>query len=325
MQRRELVKLLGGAAAAWPFAAPALAGPKIPRIGFVGASWQQTDQRFLDAFRDGLRTLGWAEGGNVAIIDRGPAKRDELLPGLFAEMIGAGVDLIVTVGTQATLAATRATTKIPIVFVAVGDPAASGIVDPAQPGGNATGLTLTTYGLITKRLQLLAALAPGMGRVAVIAREDPGSEQRWEEIRANADEMAIEVLAIEATTGKAIERAFTVMRSARCDAIYEASGPLGPDKRARIISLAAASRLPAIYPFREFAAEGGLLALVTDYNDLFHRAAGFADKILNGAKPAGLPVEPPVKFTLTVNLKTAQALGLTIPAAVLARADELIE
>jgi putative ABC transport system substrate-binding protein len=316
MQRRELVKLLGGAAA-WPFAARALAGPKIPRIGFVGASWNHTNQPFLDAFRDGLRTLGWSDGGNVVILDRGPTKRDELLPGLFAEMIGSGVDLIVTVGTQATIAATRTTAKIPIVFVAVGD--------PAQPGGNATGLTLTTYGLITKRLQLLAALAPGMGRVAVIAREDPGSEQRWEEIRANADEMAIEVLAIEATTGKAIERAFTVMRSARCDAIYEASGPLGPDKRARIISLAAASRLPAIYPFREFAAEGGLLALVTDYNDLFHRAAGFADKILNGAKPGGLPVEPPVKFTLTVNLKAARALGLTIPAAVLARADELIE
>jgi putative ABC transport system substrate-binding protein len=179
--------------------------------------------------------------------------------------------------------------------------------------------------VIAERLELLRELVPGLRRLAVIVRNDPGLEQKLQDIRSNAKQKGIEVLMLEATTVKALELAFARLRVERCEAVYVASGPLGPAKRIRIIALAAESRLPAIYSFRIFPIDGGLISFAADYGDLFRRAGGFVNKILKGANPATLPVEPPRKFDLTVNLKTAKTLGLTIPPAILAAADEVIE
>ena len=170
-------------------------------------------------------------------------------------------------------------------------------------------------------MELLRQLVPGLHRLAVIVRDDPGLDQKLQDIRSDAQRNGIEALVLEATTAKALELAFARLRADRSQAIYVASGPLGPVKRARIIALAADSRLPAIYSFRIFAIEGGLMSFAADYGDLYRRAAGFVDRILKGADPAATPIEPPRKFNLTVNLKTAKALGLTIPTTMLAAAE----
>ena len=188
-----------------------------------------------------------------------------------------------------------------------------------------TGLSLSSSEVIAERLELLRQLVPGLHRLAVIVRDDPGLDQKLQEIRSNAQRKGIETLMLEAPTAKAVELAFARLRGDRAQAIYVASGPLGPVKRARIIALATDSRLPVIYSFRIFAIEGGLISFAADYGDLFRRAAGYVDKILKGSHPADLPVEPPRKFGLTINLNTARSLGLTIPPAILARADEVID
>jgi len=271
----------------------------------------------------------WAratDGSNIAIVDRWAEERAEQLPGIVKELIGSGVAVLVTGGTPATLAAKRATATIPIVLVGVDDPVALGVVASlAQPRSNATGLSLSSPEVIATRLQLLQELVPRLRRVAVIVRGDPGIEQKLQDIRADAAQIKIEPLMLQAATGTALELAFTRLRGERSEAVYVASGPLGPAKRAELIALAAESRLPAIYSFRVFPVDGGLMSFGADYRDLFARAAGFVDKILKGAKPPDLPVEPPRKFDLTINLKTAKALGLTIPPTLIARADEVIE
>ena len=260
-----------------------------------------------------------------AVVDRWAEERTEALPAIVKELIGSGVAVLVTAGTPATLAAKRATATIPIVLVAVDDPVSIGVVESlGQPGGNATGLSLTSSEAITERLKLLRELFPGLHRLAVIVRHDPGLDQKLQDIRSEAQRKGIEALMLEATTGKALELAFTRLRSERCEAIYVASGPLGPAKRARIMALAAEARLPAMYSFRIFPAEGGLMSFAADYGDVFRRAAGFVDRILKGAKPGAVPVEPPRKFDLTVNLDTAKTLGLTIPPTILTSADEVI-
>jgi putative ABC transport system substrate-binding protein len=323
MRRRDLVWL---AAAAAVFRNPALAEINPPRIGFVQVGLRQDNQGHLDAFRQNLAALGWTDGSNITVVDRWAEERAEKLPGILKELIGSGVSILVTAGTPATLAAKHATTTIPIVLVGVDDPVALGVVASlAQPRGNVTGLSLSSSEVISQRLHLLRELVPELRRVAVIVRGDPGIEQKIQDIRANAAQMKIEPLMLQATTGTALELAFARLRSERCEAVYVASGPLGPAKRAQLIALAAESRLPAIYSFRVFPADGGLMSFGADYRDLFGRAAGFVDKILKGAKPADLPVEPPRKFDLTINLKTASPLGLTIPPPLLARADEVIE
>jgi ABC-type uncharacterized transport system substrate-binding protein len=229
-------------------------------------------------------------------------------------------------GSAATLAAKSATFRIPIVFVAVADPVGQQIVNSlARPGGNATGLALDSLELITTRLRLLKGLVPKLSRLAVIVRNDPGLEQRLLDLRRVAEPMAIKVREFEAPTGGALQRAFMWLVNDRSDAIYVASGPLGPAKRADIIALAAKARIPAIYPFRAFPAAGGLMSFGTDEKDLFRRAAIMVDKILKGSKPSELPVEQPTKFELIVNLSTAKALGLTLPESILAQANEVIE
>ena len=302
------------------------ASAEAKRIGLIHAGSRQENQSLLDAFRENLSALGWTDGSNIAVLDRWAEERTEQLPAIVKELIGSGVTILVTAGTPATLAAKRASATIPIILVGVDDPVSLGVVDSlGQPGGNVTGLSLSSSEVITERLELLRELIPGLHRLAVIVRDDPGLEQKLQDIRSDAQRKGIEPLMLEATTAKALELAFARLRGERSEAIYVASGPLGPVKRARIIALAAESRLPAIYSFRIFPVEGGLMSFAADYGDLFRRAAGYVDRVLMGAKPAGMPIEPPRKFNLTVNLKTAKALGLTIPPAVLASADEVIQ
>ena len=323
MRRRDLLLLAAGAALTRN---PGSAETKPPRIGFVQLGSRQESGSLLDAFREGLSALGWTDGNNIMVLDRWAEERAEQLPGIVKELIGSGVAVLVTGGTPATLAAKRASATIPIVLVGVDDPVALGVVASlAQPRGNITGLSLSSPEVIAKRLQLLQELVPRLRRVAVIVRGDPGIEQKLQDIRANAAQMKIEPLMLQAATGTALELAFARLRGERCEAVYVASGPLGPAKRAQLIALAADSRLPAIYSFRVFPVDGGLMSFGADYRDLFGRAAGFVDKILKGANPAELPVEPPTKFDLIVNLKSASALDLTIPPTLLARADEVIE
>jgi len=323
MRRRDLLLLAAGAATTRN---RALAESDTPRIGFVQVGLRQDNQGHLDAFRENLAALGWTDGSNIAVLDRWAEERAERLPGIVEELIRSGVAILVTAGTPATLAAKRASATIPIVLVGVDDPVALGVVASlAQPRGNVTGLSLSSSEVIAKRFQLLQELVSGLRRVAVIVRGDPGIEQKLQDIRADATQMRIEPLMLQAATGTALELAFARLRSERCEAVYVASGPLGPAKRAQLIALAAESRVPAIYSFRVFPVDGGLMSFGADYRDLFGRAAGFVDKILKGAKPADLPVEPPRKFDLTVNLETAKQLGLTIPPTILARADEVIE
>jgi putative ABC transport system substrate-binding protein len=321
--RRDFMLL---AAAASIAGNPAFATATVPRIGFIAPGSAVTGQSSLLALRDGLRALGWIDGGNLVILDRWAEEQAERLPGIARELIGSPVDILVTAGTLATLAATSATTTIPIVMVGVGDPVALGIVDSlGQPTGNATGLSLSSIELIIERLRLLQELVPNLHRVAVIIRNDPGLEQRLLDIRNLAEQMRIEVVQLEANSGRDLAFAFTRLRNDRCDAIYVASGPLGPAKRAEIIALAENARLPVIYSFGLFTVAGGLMSFATDDNDLFRRAATFVDRILKGSNPAGLPVEPPTKFELIVNLRAARALKLAVPPSFLARADVIIQ
>ena len=299
---------------------------KVPRVGFIHTGSQQANQSALDAFHANLAALGWTDGSNIAVVDRWAEDRTEALPAIVKELLGSGVALLVTAGTPATLAARHASTTIPIVLVGVDDPVSLGVVESlGQPGGNVTGLSLTSSAVIAERLELLQQIVPNLHRLAVIVRDDPGLEQKLQDIRSSAQRKGIEALMLEATTAKALELAFARLRTDRSQAIYVASGPLGPVKRVRIITLAADTRVPAIYSFRIFAVEGGLISFGADYGDLFRRAADFVDRILKGANPATLPVEPPRKFNLTVNLETARKLGLTIPPAILAAADEIFE
>jgi len=321
MKRRRFLLLAGTTALTWNAVAAEI---KIPRIGFVQPGSRQEGQSLLDAFADNLSALGWTEGKNIAVLDRWADYRTEALPAILKELIGSGVAVLVTAGTPATLAAQHASTTIPIILVGIDDPVSLGLVETlGQPGGNVTGLSLTSSDVISERLDLLRQLVPGLRRLAVIVRDDPGLDQKLLDIRSDAQRRGIEALMLEATTAKALDLAFTRLRGDRSQAIYVASGPLGPVKRARTIALAADSRLPAIYSFRIFAIEGGLISFAADYDDLFRRAAVFVDKILKGANPATVPVEPPHKFNLTVNLKTAKALGLTMPPTILAAAEVL--
>ena len=323
VRRRDLPLIAFGAAMAGHLD---LAAVDAPRIGFVHTGSRQENQSLHDAFRDGLSALGWTDSENIVIFDRWAEERTERLPGIVRELVGSGVNILVTAGTPATLAAKRAGGTVPIVLVGVDDPVALGVMESlAQTRGSVTGLSLSSPEMIAQRLLLLRGILPSLRRLAVIVRRDPGLEQKLRDIRSSAEQMKINLVTLEASTGTALDLAFRRIRADRCEAIYVASGPLGPAKRTQIIALAAASQLPAMYSFRVFPAAGGLMSYSADYPDLFRRAAGFVNNLLKGADPAELPVEPPRKFDLTVNLNTAEALGLTMPAAILARADEVIE
>jgi putative tryptophan/tyrosine transport system substrate-binding protein len=311
-----------------PLAAAAQPAASIPRIGFLGNSSPTFASPLVEAFRHGLRERGWVEGQNIALEFRWAEGELERFPALAAELVHLKVDVIVTIGgTPASLAAKHATDRIPIVMAVGADPVGTGLVASlAQPGGNITGLTLFVPELEGKRLELLKEAVPGVSRVAVLANPvNPATARAVRETEVAAQALRIPLQLLEVRDPSELEGAFAAMTSAQADALIVLPDPMLAAQRTRVVELAAKTRLPAMYAFREDAEAGGFMAYATNFPDLLRRAAGFVDKILKGAKPADLPVEQPTKFELIVNLKTATALGLTIPPLLLFQADEVIQ
>jgi putative ABC transport system substrate-binding protein len=299
---------------------------RVLRVGFVGPNSPSTDPRALTAFRDRLRELGWIEGQNLVIEMRWADGHADRLPGLVAEVIELKVDVIVTYSTPAAIAVKNATSTIPIVVAAMGDPVGTGLVTGlARPGGNLTGLSLGWGGGIGgKLLELLQETVPRLTTVAVLTNPDNPVERLWTaELKAAAPTRRLKLWIIDVRGSEALDGAFQQARR-KAQAIVVIPGYLFMAQRQRIAALAAKHRLPAMYGLREFPDVGGLMAYGPDRAVMFRRAADYVDKILKGAKPGDLPVEQPTQYALVVNLKTAKALGLTIPESILVRADEVI-
>src|SRR5262245_33346956 len=299
---------------------------KVFRIGFLGSgSPSDTDPR-LDAFRQGLRDLGYVEGRTVAFEYRWGEGKMERLPGLAAELVALKVDVIVASATPAALAAKNATTTIPIVFATGGNPAGTLVTSIARPGGNVTGLSLVGPELVARQLQLLKDAVPKISRVAVLSNPDnPYTSTMVREVETAARSLKVRTHFVESRGGVATDAAFDAMIKERPNALLVLFDPILTGQRVRITELANKHRLPSMYPHREYAEVGGLMAYGASLTDLYRRAATYVDKILKGARPADLPVEQPTKFELVVNLGTARSLGLTIPQPILLRADETIK
>jgi ABC-type uncharacterized transport system substrate-binding protein len=328
MKRREFITLLGGAAAAWPLAARAQQSvAKVPRIGFLGNSTAELEANLIGPFRDGLRALGYEEGRNIVIEYRWAEGKYERFPALTAELIALKVDAIVTAGTPASLAVKNATTTIPLVMVAVGDPVATGLVASlARPGGNITGLTSISSEMEGKRLELLREVVPKVSHIAVLWNAaSPIQVIEEGEVRAAARVLGIRMLSLGVRTREEIDDALATIIRERPDALLVLADRLFLHHRTRIMDFAAQERLPGVHAYRELVEAGGLMSYGPSYADMHRRAAAYVDKILKGAKPADLPVERPVKFELVVNLKAATELGLDVPPTLLGRADEVIE
>ena len=329
MRRRDFMTLVAGASVvAWPSAAQAQQAVKMARIGYLASNL--ANQGPLDAFRQGLRDLGYVEGRNVVIEYRDAQGKLDPLPALAAELVALKVDVIVASSTAAALAARRATTIVPIVFATVPDPVATGLVASlARPGGNVTGLSNLNADLVGKCLEYFTQAVPAARRIAILWQPGAFGEHTEKEM-LKAAEVAARVLGIELQFVEArgpadIDKAFSEITGARADAVAVLVSGMLLGERQRLVDLAARNRLPVIYTFRELVDAGGLMSYGTSLADLFRRAASYVDKILKGAKPADLPVEQPIKLELVINLKTAQVLGLTVPPTLLARADQVIE
>ena len=309
-----------------PLAADAQQIGKVPRIGFLGATSASGYRALLEAFRQGLRDLGYVEGKNLVIEFRWAEGRYDRLPALAAELVGLQVDLLVCHGTPGTWAAKRATTTIPIVMAATGDAIGSGLVASlARSGGNITGTTHFSPEINAKRLELLKEAVPRLRRVAVLVNpDDPGTAPILRAMALTATSLKLELQLFEARGPSEFERAFAAMAQRRSEALVTMNDPMLMSNAGGLAALAAQRRLPSV-GFKEFAQAGGLMAYGVDFPGLYRHAAVFVDKILKGAKPADLPVEQATKFELVINLKTAKAFGLTIPPSLLMRADEVIE
>jgi putative tryptophan/tyrosine transport system substrate-binding protein len=322
--RREFIALLGGASA-WPLAVPAQQ-PKQPTIGFLGESTPSSQSDRTAAFVQRLRELGWIEGRTIAIEYRWAEGRSERFAEIAPEFVRLKVDVIVTSGTPAIVAAKQVTSVIPIVFAIAADPIGTGLVASlARPGGNITGLSIQSTDLAAKRIELLREVVPRLRRLAIMASVgNPASALEVGEVQAAAATLGLEVDTHDIRRAEDIASAFEALRG-RADALYVATGPLVLTNRLRINTMALGTRLPTIYSGREYVESAGLMSYGPNRPDLFRRAADMVDKILRGAKPADIPVEQPTKFDLIVNLTTAKALGLTIPESFLLRANEVIE
>ena len=299
---------------------------KIPRIGYLTASSLSASAARIEAFRQGLREIGYVEGKHIVIEYRYAEGKPDRLPALAADLVRLKVDVLIASSTTAALAAKSATRTIPIVFFAPGDPVAAGLVDSlAQPGGNLTGFTQFAAVLAGKRLELLKETIVQLSRVAVLWHPgNPGSEEIWKESQAPARALGLKLHSLEVSSAEHFEGAFLEATKIRSAALAVTLSALITSNRKRIADLAKKNRLPAIYERRDFVESGGLLSYGADQGEPNRRAAVFVDKILKGAKPANLPVEQPTKFELVINLKAAKQIGLTIPPNVLARADRVI-
>jgi len=323
MRRRQFIGLLGGTLA-WPLAAQAQPA-KLPTIGFLGTATPSGWGQFVAAFVQRLRDLGWIESRNVAIEFRWAEGRTERYTEIATEFVRLKVDVIVTAG-GAVLATKQATSVIPIVFALALDPVGGGMVTSlARPGGNVTGLSLQSTDLSSKRIELLLEVVPGLRRLAILANAAyPAAVVEIGEVQAAARTLGFEVAIPEIRRAEDIAPAFEALKG-QTQAVYVAPDPLMFTHRIQINNLALGARLAMISFAREYVEAGALMSYGPNYSDLFRKAAEYVDKILRGAKPGDLPVQQPTKFELVINLTTAKVLGLTLPATLLARADEVIE
>jgi ABC-type uncharacterized transport system substrate-binding protein len=324
MQRREFIALLGGAAS-WPLAARAQQA-RLPTIGYVGANTPAAQIQWTSAFVQRLHELGWIEGRNVAIEYRWAEGRTERYAEIVAEFVRLNVDVILTHGTPATVRAKQTTPVIPIVFTVVGDPIGTGLVASlARPGGNLTGQSVMVSDLAAKRLELLQEVVPKLRRLGILGNADnPGTVLEMDAVQATTRKLGLQISRFGIRRAEDITPAFEALRGTT-DALYISGDPLVLTNGIRINTLAVGARLPSINIAKEYVQAGGLISYGPNYPDLYRRAADHVDKILRGLKPSDIPVEQPIKFDLIINLTTAKALGLTIPQALLARADEVIE
>jgi putative ABC transport system substrate-binding protein len=324
VKRRAFITLIGGAAA-WPLAARAQQ-PAMPVIGFLGTATPSAWGDRVTAFSQRLRELGWIENRTVTIEYRWTEGRPESVREFAAEFVRLKVNVIVTGGTPAIIAAKQATSVVPIVFVGAGDPVSTGLVATlARPESNLTGLSSQGPDTVGKRLELLRELVPHLRRLAILFNADNlASVLEMREVQAAARILDLQIAILEIRRAADINSGFEVLK-AGADALYVPPDPLVVANRLRINTLALGARLPTMYSFRDYVEAAGLMAYGANIADLFRRSADYVDKILRGAKPADLPVEQPTKFDFIINLTTAKALGLTVPPMLLARADEVIE
>jgi putative ABC transport system substrate-binding protein len=326
MKRREFITLLGGAAAAWPLAARAQQ-PTLPVIGFLSSRSPGEAASSEAAFRKGLRAAGYVEGQNVHIAFRWADGRNDRLPALATDLVQRGVAVIVAAGGGASiLAAKAATTTIPIVFTFGGDPVKAGlVVSFNRPGANVTGVNWFSADLGPKRLGLLLELVPKAAVIALVVNPiNPEATSQPVEVQGAAHTLGRQLHIVNASTEKEIDAAFATLVQKRAEALIVGGDPFFVNRREQLTALAARHAIPAIYPSREYTADGGLMSYGNDIADAYHKAGVYAGRILNGANPAELPVERLTKFELVINLKAAKALGLEIPPTLLARADEVI-
>ena len=323
--RRQLMSALGGAAFAWPLVARAQQPAKLPTIGFLSPASPSSWTTWTNAFVKRLRELGWIEGHSVAIEYRWAEGRRERFAEFADELVGLKVDVIVTAG-SAVAAAKRATSTIPIVFAVAGDPVGDGFVTSlARLGGNVTGLSLQQKDVAGKRGGLLHEMLRNLHRVAILADAGyPADALEMGEVEATARPLGIEITRLAIRRADDIAPAFEALKSG-ADALYVCTDALTATNRLLISTLAGAARLPTISGAREDVEVGSLMSYGPSLSDMFRRTAEYVDQILRGAKPADLPIEQPTKFELVINLKTAKALGLTVPQSLLATADEMIE
>ena len=329
MDRRRFIGTVASGLLAAPLAPLAQPAARVARIGYLAGNLA-SGPLMTDGFRQGMRDLGYIEGRNFVFEFRDAEGKLERLPALAAELATLKVDVIMVGGTLAALAAKQATKTIPIVFASAIDPVADGLVTSlARPGGNVTGLSALAPELAGKRLELLKQAVPGVGRVAVLWQPGGFGERTANDLRREADVAAralgVRLQFFEARGPDDFDRAFSDMANARASATTLLGGTMFLIERRRLVDLAAKNRLPAVYGLREYVDAGGLMSYGPNNADLFRRAATYVVKILKGAKPGDLPVEQPTKFELVINLKTAKALGITIPQSVLGRADEVIQ
>ena len=330
MRRREFI-LLSGAAVAWPFTARAQQPDRLRRIGVLVSARMEVDdldtQTRIGAFRQGLQQLGWVDAKNVQIDVRAGGGDADRIRRYAEELVALAPDVILVTGAAGVTPILKATRTVPVVFTGVVDPVGAGFVDSlARPGGNATGFVSFEYGLSAKLLELLKEVAPGVKRVAVIRDPDiSAGTGQFGAIQTAAPSLGLDLIAINPREAGEVELAIAAFARTPNGGLITTSSALAVIRRDLIINLAAKYKLPAVYYRRLFAASGGLISYGPDVIAQFHRAAGYVDRILKGEKPAELPVQAPTKYELVINLKTAKALGITVPPSLLARADEVIE
>ena len=326
MRRRQFIILLGTAIATWPLTGRAQQPAKVARIGFLGLAPAVASASRVEALRAGLRDLGWVDGKNILMEFRW-AERVDQLPDLAAELVRIKVDIIFAPSSTFVEPARKATQTIPIVFALDADPVGLGhVASLARPGGNITGLTMQSTELNTKQLEILKEALPQSTRFGVLWNPSTPSHQLGlPATQAAAEALGITLISVAARTAEDFDQALMTMADEHVGGFLDLASPLSYSERERLAELALKYRLPGMFGIKANAQAGGLMSYAADINDLHQRAAAYIDKILKGAKPADLPVEQASKFELVVNLKTANELGLTIPTAILARTDEVIE